>query len=210
MQSANPSSDAALTVTLAEYSALRAEIVAHSNSQATLLGVALTAIGVVVGIVLSGKAGREVLLVIPILAPALGLAFVGQMRHLSLLGLYIRGALWPVLQAQVSDVTLPSWEAVWAAYNTPSSHRRKRTYMAFRLVAGLPPGAVFFLSSVVALAYTTGPAFERIEYGVVWVLGCCLSALFVLTALYFSSAFRTSDLETVIDPSTELDELNAT
>src|SRR5688572_14414242 len=123
--------DSAITIALAEYTALRAEILSRLSAQAALIGVTLTAIGVIVGIVLTREDSLDLLLVVAITAPALGLFFIDHMRQLALLGLYIRSELWPVLQSQVPEAALPSWESSWAAYNIRSRHRRPTTYATF-------------------------------------------------------------------------------
>jgi hypothetical protein len=196
-----PLNESAITILLAEYVALRAEIVSRLSSQATLVGVTLTAEGVVAGIVLTGKTSPDLLLVVPIIAPALGLFYIDHMRQLGLVGLYIRSTLWPLLQGQVANVAIPSWEATWAAYNDPERHTRKRAYINFLLLMALPPGAVFFLSAVVALAITASAAFRDAAYAALWALGCSLTVLFASSAVFLAAVYRARELETMIAPS---------
>ena len=188
-------------VLLAEYAALRAEIVSRLNAQATTFGVTLTAVGVVGGIVLTGKASRDLLLVIPILAPSLGLFFVDHMRHMALLGLYIRGDLWEALRQELSGRSLPSWEHRWAAYNDMSQHRTPSSYLLFALVVVVPPGAVFFLSAVICLVITASRAFDTTAHAVIWVLGCVLTILVPLAAALVSPQYRHASLNEVLKDS---------
>jgi hypothetical protein len=191
--------ESVVPILLAEYAALRAEVVARLNSQATTFGVTLTAVGVVAGIVLTGKASRELLLVIPVLAPSLGLFFIDHMRHMALLGLYIRGDLWEVLRRELAGRPLPSWEHRWAAYNDMSQHRKLSSYLLFALVVVVPPGAVFFLSSVICLVFTASQAFDTTPYAVVWVLGCVLTVLVPFAAALVSPQYRQTSLSQVLE-----------
>jgi hypothetical protein len=52
-------------VAIAEYNALRAEIVSYITAQAALVGLALTAVGVIVGFAVKEGADERILLAIP-------------------------------------------------------------------------------------------------------------------------------------------------
>jgi hypothetical protein len=88
----------AVDVMVAEFNALRAEIVARTNSQAALVGVGLTALGVIVGFVVKDKANERLLLALPPLAALVNLLWSIENRRVTLIGAYIREALWPRLQ----------------------------------------------------------------------------------------------------------------
>ena len=198
MTTAPEPNDSAITIALAEYAALRAEILSRLSAQAALIGVTLTAIGVIVGIVLTREDSLDLLLVVAITAPALGLFFIDHMRQLALLGLYIRSELWPVLQHQVPNAGLPSWESSWAAYNTRRRHHRTATYATFVVLVAVPAGAVFFVSAVVALALTADVAFSDIAKSIAWLFGLCLTLLFAAAAIALAPSYRATHLSTVI------------
>ena len=62
------------TVLLAEFSALRAEMGQRTSFQQALMGVNLTAIGTIAGLVVSSRAPTDLLLVIPVVSSTLGFA----------------------------------------------------------------------------------------------------------------------------------------
>jgi hypothetical protein len=107
-QAAAAAASRAVDVLLAEFNALRAEIVARTNSQAALVGVGLTALGVIVGFVVKDKANERLLLALPPLAVLVNLLWSIENRRVTLIGAYIREALWRTLQ-NYTDITI-SWE----------------------------------------------------------------------------------------------------
>lgn len=65
----SPGKDRVVDVALAEFNALRAEIVGHTTAQYAFVGVALTALGVILGLVIrEGGDGRLPLAVPPLTA----------------------------------------------------------------------------------------------------------------------------------------------
>jgi hypothetical protein len=100
---------AARDVALAEFSALRAEITNRMATTAALVGVGLTALGVIVGFVVKEQGDKRLLLIVPPLALLVNLLSAVENRQVGLIGLYIGGSLWPYL-AEQTDNRLPSWE----------------------------------------------------------------------------------------------------
>jgi hypothetical protein len=98
----------AVDVLLAEFNALRAEIVARSNSQSALVGVGLTAVGVIVGLVVKDNGDQRLLLALPPLGALVNLLWSIENRRVTLAGAYIREALWPRLKL-LTKVDI-SWE----------------------------------------------------------------------------------------------------
>jgi hypothetical protein len=110
-----PSPDRAVDAALAEFEALRAEIISNMNSQAALAGLALTAVGVIVGLTVKEGASERLLLAIPPLTLFMVLLHTGSSYRLNIIGGYIRKDLWPYIRDRVGDQGLPSWEARVAA-----------------------------------------------------------------------------------------------
>jgi hypothetical protein len=79
---------------LAEFSILRDEIANRSSAQHTLIALNLTAIGGIRGFVLSSHADVRLLLLLPMLSPALGLLFF---EHAKKIGTHIDKVLGPAL-----------------------------------------------------------------------------------------------------------------
>lgn len=107
----------ALDVALAEFNALRAEINNRMTTQAALVGVGLTALGVIVGLVVEKQADQRLLLAVPPLALTVNILWAVENRQIGCIGVYIRTTLWPYLCEAVGerrDPTtgkgLPSWE----------------------------------------------------------------------------------------------------
>jgi hypothetical protein len=80
-------SERSLTAALAEFQALRGEIVQRIQLQELILGLAITAIGALFTVALTGKTSRSsLLLATPFVASALGVAHAEQVHRLDLLG----------------------------------------------------------------------------------------------------------------------------
>jgi hypothetical protein len=108
-----------LTVALAEFQALRGEILQRIQIQQVLLGLTVTTLGVLLSVALSEKSSARLLLAAPFVASALGFAYSDQSRRINLLGAYIRGHLWQRVES-VTDPNLSSWERFFArAFETP-------------------------------------------------------------------------------------------
>lgn len=97
----------AVDVAVAEFNALRAEIIQLNTAQAAFVGISITALGVVIG--LGVRKDDRLLLIIPPLAILVTLVYAGYAFRASEIGRYIGTKLWPYLQQRVGDV--PSWEA---------------------------------------------------------------------------------------------------
>lgn len=138
---------------LAEYQALRAEIISNLNSQAALVGLALTAVGVIVGLTVKEGASEQLLLAIPPLTLFMVLLHIGSSYRLRLMGRYIETDLWPYIAEQVGDEGLPSWEAKTAA--------RQFSWEALPVAVFLnsPAMAILLVVSIVALIQVEGREF---------------------------------------------------
>jgi hypothetical protein len=99
----------AVDVAIAEYNALRAEIVSHVTAQAALVGLALTAAGVILGFAVKEGGDQRLLLAIPPLTLLVVMLHTAENFRAALIGRYIATTLWPSLERQVGK--LHSWEA---------------------------------------------------------------------------------------------------
>src|SRR5260370_1234290 len=86
------------TIVLAEFTGLRSEIATRVSIQATLIFGNLTVLGVVFGIALSHPGNTDVLLLLPIVTPCIGIIVIDSFRNLDILGRYISRVIRPQLQ----------------------------------------------------------------------------------------------------------------
>jgi hypothetical protein len=171
-------------VDLAEYAALRAEIVGHQSAQTTLVSVYLTAIGLVIGLVLSDKGvPRELLLVVPLISSGLGLFYAGHSRACLIIGRYIRIRLWPRLRGVGKG---PSWEEYLLSLRRRNNSRSLR-HFSLQVLGGT---VVFVMPSVGALAFSADAAFASKSLELVWVLGLVLLLLHGSLATLLAREFR--------------------
>ena len=75
-----------LNLTVAEFNALRGEIKDRSTIAYTLMNINITATTAIAGFVLSSKADPILLLILPLLSPALGMLFVDHSYNIDNLG----------------------------------------------------------------------------------------------------------------------------
>src|SRR5690349_23524630 len=137
---------------MAEFDALRSEIIARTNAQFALAGAGLTAIGVAVGVAFSEKGNAQVVIAVPFLAAAIILAYVFESVRIISLGGYIRLRLWPFIanQAACEEERLPSWEM----YRAELDGGRKSI-----LTSGLTEGSIvgiFLIAGVVLAIWSPG------------------------------------------------------
>jgi hypothetical protein len=103
-----------LAASLAEFQALRAEIVQRLQSQQALYALCILANAALLGAALAGtKSHPKVLFCIPFVASAVGLAYADQTRRIFHIGIYIRDTLWPRVDQAVDGVG-HSWEETFS------------------------------------------------------------------------------------------------
>ena len=149
-------------VRLAEFSALREEIQNRSGLQQALVGLNLTAIATLGGLVLSNRASIQVLLVLPILSLTLGLMWIDHYRVIVELGGYIRKELW---------TWTPSWERHFA------QSRKSRPAASFWI-----PVAIVWAGPSTA---TLGIEAASGHLHALWWLWGCEFVLLLLFAVFF-------------------------
>lgn len=160
----------------AEYNALRAEIVAHSNAQNSLMALVVTAIGIVGGFVL-GKEGTshiELLLILPFLVCAAGIQYLEHSRAVGLLGRYILKRL----------TAYAGWEEAVEGVRGDRGGVHRALWL---FTSTVPSLLVFVLGSAVPLwivhSKQDSATFNWEAYDRVWRIGCGVTILFVVLAI---------------------------
>jgi hypothetical protein len=93
---------AIVQVSLAAFSAAKTEIADRSKAQHTLIQLNITAVGTIVGFVLANKADPQLLLLLPLLSPALGMLHLDHGVNISNIGTFID----TVIRAKLAAVAL--------------------------------------------------------------------------------------------------------
>ncbi len=162
-----------LEIALAEFSALRAEILQRIQLQQVVLGLTITAVGTLLGVALAGPQSRAVLLLAtPYLTSALGFAYFDHARRIEQAGSYVRKMLWPDFRL-LSTERLHSWEDSFAIVVTGRSR-----FEAF--LSGAYLVTVFVVSPVAANLYVAIEQHWRLPSGqwVLWSVGVMNIAVF--------------------------------
>jgi hypothetical protein len=141
------SPDRSVDAAFAEFAALRAELLAHSANQNTLVGFGITSVGVVLGLAVGGSGNLHVLFIVPILTSFVVLAYCGETYRVIAIGRYIRVQLWPFIQLRAHD-ELPSWEAFLDA--------RRRMERRLAGIVELPLVALLYLVGLASAIFATG------------------------------------------------------
>jgi hypothetical protein len=153
-------------VHLAEFDALRNEITLRISLQQALLALNVTAVGAIVGVAVSKPGLKELLLVIPVIGPTLGLLWLSHERTIRRIGDYIDKHLWRQWQ--------PSWE----------THIRSPELSggpaAFIFRAGIFLG--FVVVSAIALAVAVPGRSASVGLWILWSVGLGLT---LITATMF-------------------------
>ena len=170
---------------LAEFAALRAEILQRMSLQWNIFALQLTAAGVVFSFALSNPSHTGFLLILPIISFALAGRYVSQSLSIQRIGTYIR----EVLEAK-SEL---HWEA-WTKTRPP--RRRTLTWLNPHFLT-FPGTAVIALAWVAPYVWTSHniSVGKRVLIIVIWLIGIVVTALsFQLIARivsrYWSESWR--------------------
>jgi hypothetical protein len=159
-------------VVLAEFNAMRAEKVGHITGQAAVVGLGLTALGVIGGFV--AKEGHDrLLLAIPPIAMLVALGSAAGAYRSTVIGRYIRDELWPHLERNLGPYNgpLPSWQ-----------HYIAKTHSKWIVVLKVifldsPPTVLFVAASGYALYQTAD------ESELLWWLGFVMTSISIAVPL---------------------------
>ncbi|MGH4020658.1 MAG: hypothetical protein ACRDT0_15795 [Pseudonocardiaceae bacterium] len=167
---ARPSNSDALNTAMQEYNALRGEITSRHGAQHTLINLDVTAIGILLGVVLSNKENLIILLVVPIVATSFGLLYFDQAGSIERIGVYIRHVLQPAIARLTGDTATLAWEDFAA-----------RTFRASKLsVVGFAvPVFIIFIGTPIAATIVLLPAITQAWQWLFWVLGVVFEAMVV-------------------------------
>jgi hypothetical protein len=157
------------TILLAEFAARRSEIDTRANVLVSLILGNLTVLGVVLGIALSQSGNKNVLLLLPIVTPCIGLLVIDTFRNVDFLNKYIRTVIRPGLS--INDEKLFDWE-------------RQSANFGFRLWLAGPFQLVLWLEflgpPIAVLIYTMQ---HHLRYPYVWWTGAVLTVILLSCAL---------------------------
>jgi hypothetical protein len=155
-------------VRLAEFAVLRDEMGHRAGSQQALMALNLTLVATIVGFVVTKKADDELLLVVPIVSPALGIRWLDHDRYIHLAAGYIRNCLWDKF-----DVTDPStsWESYLSEEGTPKLWQVISWGSTFLLFLAVSLAALF-------LAFPTQADSASPGLWILWGFGCMLSVAY--------------------------------
>jgi hypothetical protein len=156
-------------IALSEFSALRTEITTRSTAQHTLINLSITATSAVGGFVLTGRFEPVLLLILPILSPALGMLYLDHALNIRNIGRYINKQLKPILP-------LMRYEEAVEIYQ---QHKLLRV-----LPYGLPIFIIFAGVPLGSLAATYA-ALQHIWTWVLWGTGLMLSLLYLSFWAFF-------------------------
>lgn len=157
-------------VILAEFSALRKEIADRSSAAQTLLGLNATASTAVAGFVLSSKADPRLLLLIPILAPCLGMLFVDHVYNIINIGSYIKETL-------ARELNMATESSGLLGYEERIDEYERRKLLRF-LPVGVPLTLLFTLAPTGALIFSV-PAMDQAWEWALWSFGVMLTLLYI-------------------------------
>jgi hypothetical protein len=108
------------TIVLAEFAGIRGEIATRINILVTLMIANLTILGIILGIALTPKGSVKVVLLIPLVAPCLGLLIIDTYRNLDYMAAYICKVIRPHLQItsrlEFNGMKVFDWER-WVTKN---------------------------------------------------------------------------------------------
>lgn len=167
----------AIDVAIAEFNALRTEIVSYISTQAALVGLALTAGGLIVGFTVKEHVDQRLLLAIPLLTLLVVSLHTAASFRSALIGRYIDNVLWANLKKHVGEI--PSWEAEVAK-------RRQRTIWKM-----LPE--IFFLDFPAMTIFIVGSFYSMVRVGpgeFLWWVDCVALALAIVVPAAFSLRIR--------------------
>jgi hypothetical protein len=178
-----PAKDPGVDIAIAEFNALRAEILAHANVQASLVALVVTAIGIVGGLVVKEDGDPRLLLILPYLVAAAGIESSNRARTIALIGIYIRDKLWLYLEEQQMPGSLPSWEALVSDFRRRSKHHRPwRIHLPYLALAGIPSILIYVCGSVGPLVILVGLE-KHDDLWQVWAGGAFLTGLYLVLAI---------------------------
>jgi hypothetical protein len=168
----------ALDVHMAEYKALVDEIGSRASSSHTLININAVASGVVGGLVFDHPNQVELLLLLPILSPVLGLLWLDHAHVIRNIGEYVEDILRPAVNAAAGN-SVGSLLA-WGDY---VGRHERRPWLRF-LPLGVPV-IVLFAGIPVASLVRTATELSTAWRWTLWIAGVLLTSCFTALWLRF-------------------------
>jgi len=162
-----------LEVALAEFKALRDEIGSRATSSHTLININAVASGVAGGLVVNNPNRVELLLLLPILSPVLGLLWLDHAHNIRNIGDYINATLRPLITGAIG----PGGEAA-LAWEAHVDRYEQRALLRF-VPLGVPVLVLFAAVPVASLAWTAGHIGST-WWWLLWVGGALLTLSFLV------------------------------
>jgi hypothetical protein len=172
----------AISILLAEFQALRAEIAGRSAAQATMMQLAVSAFGVLAGLGFTQYGDRRMLLLIPVISTILGLVWLDHAANISNIGDFIKNQLTPALRSAAEMDALPDYEIFVRRYERSPGG-------LFRMF-GLPPFLIFIFLPVVAMVIALDATTRGWLFWTLQVADVALLALFTVTWLPYLGSPR--------------------
>jgi hypothetical protein len=162
-----------LDVALAEFKALRDEIGSRASSSHTLININAVASGVTGGLVVNNPGRVELLLILPILSPVLGLLWLDHAHNIRNMGDYINLTLRP----QIAGGIGPGGEGA-LAWEEHVDRYEQRAWLRF-VPLGVPVLVLFAAVPLVSLARTASDVGSGWQW-LLWVGGALLTLSFLV------------------------------
>lgn len=157
--------DAPQDVRLAEFASLRQGMDHRAGQQQALVGLNLTALGTIGGLVVTQKTGEELLLIAALVSPTLGLLWLDHHTNIQREGEYIREQLW-------------RWKPSWESYFLARHHSRWKGVVFWTAI-----GLLFAAVPVGALVAELPDQDASSSVLLLWPIGAALTVLYVLVFL---------------------------
>jgi hypothetical protein len=161
-----------MDVALSEFKALRDEIGSRATSSHTLININVVVSGVVGGLVVNNPGRIELLLLLPIISPVLGLLWLDHAHNIRNIGDYINFTLRPLIAGSVG----PGGEDV-LAWEEHVDRYERRAFLRF-VPLGVPVLVLFAGVPLASLARTIGSVSSGWQW-LLWVVGVALTLGFL-------------------------------
>jgi hypothetical protein len=161
-----------LDVAMSEFKALRDEIGSRATSSMTLININVVVSGVVGGLVVNNPGRVELLLLLPIISPVLGLLWLDHAHNIRNIGDYINLTLRPLIARSIG----PGGEDV-LAWEEHVDRYERRAFLRF-VPLGVPVLVLFAGVPVASLARTVGSVGSGWQW-FLWVVGISLTLCFL-------------------------------
>lgn len=165
-----------VAVLLAQFNACRSEIQARSSSQALVINLNITTIGVLGGYYFGYHANPLVLLIIPLLSPMLGIIWADHAINIGNIGRFIQNQIMPLIGSTIGR-DLPDYEICIRSFEHQKGRRLLLLISPMLLIFALLPAAALVLAFVESATRDTS----------FWVLAVAGATLILIFGGYSTS-----------------------